>query len=195
MQVWCIDGSAKTPLPNEDIGKFYSGDCYIVLYTYHSGDRKEDYFLCCWIGTDSVEVTTFFRIRFGIIFLVAWLLLNKCLCNTCLIWTFFSVDKCHSCTIYNKCCVCLNKCEVIWISAPLSKCHPLSLRKIISKKKKERERERNVSLNSFSSHCNDLLEMSFESYRCWQHIFCFVIFIFSVFFPGSHFSLIFGFLF
>ncbi|KAJ0099227.1 hypothetical protein Patl1_20502 [Pistacia atlantica] len=55
MEVWCINGSAKTPLPKEDIGKFYSGDCYIVLYTYHSGDRKEDYFLCCWIGTDSIE--------------------------------------------------------------------------------------------------------------------------------------------
>ncbi|XVE61123.1 hypothetical protein DITRI_Ditri06bG0014400 [Diplodiscus trichospermus] len=55
MEVWCIDGSAKTLLPKEDIGKFYSGDCYIVLYTYHSGDRKEDYFLCCWIGKDSIE--------------------------------------------------------------------------------------------------------------------------------------------
>ncbi|KAG8497016.1 hypothetical protein CXB51_008240 [Gossypium anomalum] len=55
MEVWCINGSAKTPLPKEDIGKFYSGDCYIVLYTYHSGDRKEDYFLCCWIGKYSIE--------------------------------------------------------------------------------------------------------------------------------------------
>ncbi|KAM6568344.1 hypothetical protein CsatB_016329 [Cannabis sativa] len=55
MEVWRINGSAKTPLPKEDIGKFYRGDCYIVLYTYHSGDRKEDYFLCCWFGKDSVE--------------------------------------------------------------------------------------------------------------------------------------------
>ncbi|KAK2653157.1 hypothetical protein Ddye_013013 [Dipteronia dyeriana] len=55
LEVWCINGSAKTPLPKEDIGKFYGGDCYIVLYTYHSGDRKEDYFLCCWIGKDSIE--------------------------------------------------------------------------------------------------------------------------------------------
>ncbi|KAG4211595.1 hypothetical protein ERO13_A02G107500v2 [Gossypium hirsutum] len=54
-EVWFINGSAKTPLPKEDIGKFYSGDCYIVLYTYHSGDRKEDYFLCCWIGKYSIE--------------------------------------------------------------------------------------------------------------------------------------------
>lgn len=54
--MWRINGSAKTPLPKEDVGKFFSGDCYIVLYTYHSGDRKEDYFLCCWIGKDSIEV-------------------------------------------------------------------------------------------------------------------------------------------
>lgn len=55
-QVWCINGSAKTPVPKEDIGKFYSGDCYAVLYTYHSHDKKEDYYLCCWIGKDSIEV-------------------------------------------------------------------------------------------------------------------------------------------
>ncbi|KAK4580597.1 hypothetical protein RGQ29_024294 [Quercus rubra] len=55
MEVWRINGSAKTPLPKEDVGKFYSGDCYIVLYTYHSGDRKEDYLLCCWFGKDSIE--------------------------------------------------------------------------------------------------------------------------------------------
>ncbi|KAE9446005.1 hypothetical protein C3L33_22096, partial [Rhododendron williamsianum] len=55
IEVWRIDGSAKTPVPLEDIGKFYSGDCYIVLYTYHSGDKKEDFYLCCWIGKDSIE--------------------------------------------------------------------------------------------------------------------------------------------
>nr|XP_011468035.1 PREDICTED: villin-3-like [Fragaria vesca subsp. vesca] len=55
MEVWCINGSAKTQVPKEDIGKFFSGDCYIILYTYHSGDRKDDYFLCCWFGKDSIE--------------------------------------------------------------------------------------------------------------------------------------------
>ncbi|XP_058723957.1 villin-3-like [Vicia villosa] len=55
MEVWRINESAKTSLPKEDIGKFHSGDCYIVLYTYHSGERKEDYFLCCWFGKDSIE--------------------------------------------------------------------------------------------------------------------------------------------
>ncbi|CAJ1967591.1 unnamed protein product [Sphenostylis stenocarpa] len=55
IEVWLINGNAKTALPKEDIGKFYSGDCYIVLYTYHAGERKEDYFLCCWFGKDSTE--------------------------------------------------------------------------------------------------------------------------------------------
>ncbi|XP_059646291.1 villin-3 isoform X1 [Cornus florida] len=55
IEVWRINGSAKTPVLKDDIGKFYSGDCYIVLYTYHSGDKKEDYYLCYWIGKDSIE--------------------------------------------------------------------------------------------------------------------------------------------
>ncbi|KAJ8622707.1 hypothetical protein MRB53_031236 [Persea americana] len=55
IEVWRINGSSKTLVPKEDVGKFYSGDCYIVLYTYHSGDKKEDYYLCCWMGKDSVQ--------------------------------------------------------------------------------------------------------------------------------------------
>ncbi|KAJ1695673.1 hypothetical protein LUZ63_012371 [Rhynchospora breviuscula] len=54
LEVWRINGSAKTPVPKEEIGKFYSGDCYIMLYTYHSNDKKEEYFLACWIGKDSI---------------------------------------------------------------------------------------------------------------------------------------------
>lgn len=57
IEVWRINGNAKTIVPKEDIGKFYSGDCYIVLHTYHSNEKKEDYYLCCWIGKDSIEVT------------------------------------------------------------------------------------------------------------------------------------------
>lgn len=54
IEVWRINGSAKTPIPKQEIGKFYGGDCYIVLYTYNSGDRKEEYFLTCWIGKESI---------------------------------------------------------------------------------------------------------------------------------------------
>nr|KAJ0211705.1 hypothetical protein LSAT_V11C400181520 [Lactuca sativa] len=52
---WRIDGEEKTELPKEDIGKFYSGDCYICLYSYHSDEKKEDHYLCCWIGKDSIQ--------------------------------------------------------------------------------------------------------------------------------------------
>ncbi|XP_057500774.1 villin-2-like isoform X2 [Actinidia eriantha] len=55
IEVWLINGSSKMLVPKEDTGRFYSGDCYIILYTYHSGDKKEDYYLCCWIGKDSIE--------------------------------------------------------------------------------------------------------------------------------------------
>ncbi|KAI3705699.1 hypothetical protein L1987_75940 [Smallanthus sonchifolius] len=46
IEVWQINCSAKTPVPKEDIGKFYGEDCYIVLYTY----------MCYWIGKDSIKV-------------------------------------------------------------------------------------------------------------------------------------------
>ncbi|XP_060177339.1 villin-2-like [Lycium barbarum] len=55
IEVWRINGNTKTPVSGGDIGKFHSGDCYIVLYTYHPNDKKEDYYLCWWIGKDSVE--------------------------------------------------------------------------------------------------------------------------------------------
>ncbi|KGN53839.1 villin-2 [Cucumis sativus] len=55
LEVWCINEDTKTPVPSEDVGKFYSGDCYIILYAYHSGERKEDYILYTWYGKDSIE--------------------------------------------------------------------------------------------------------------------------------------------
>ncbi|PWA99200.1 villin headpiece, Villin/Gelsolin, ADF-H/Gelsolin-like domain protein [Artemisia annua] len=55
IEVWRVDGEDKTEVPTEDIGKFYSGDCYICLYSYHSNEKREDHYLCCWIGKDSIE--------------------------------------------------------------------------------------------------------------------------------------------
>ncbi|BBM99886.1 hypothetical protein MPTK1_1g24640 [Marchantia polymorpha subsp. ruderalis] len=49
LEVWRVDGTAKTVIPPEDHGKFFDAHCYIVLYTYH-GDRKEDFLLCTWLG-------------------------------------------------------------------------------------------------------------------------------------------------
>ncbi|KAI3507594.1 hypothetical protein L1887_22582 [Cichorium endivia] len=54
-EMWRIDGEEKTPLPKEDIGKFYCGDCYVCLYSYHSNEKKEDHCLCCWFGKDRSE--------------------------------------------------------------------------------------------------------------------------------------------
>ncbi|XP_078436450.1 villin-2-like isoform X2 [Wolffia australiana] len=55
LQVWRINCKAKTAIPAENYGKIFGGDCYIVLYSYHSGERKEDYFLACWIGYESTQ--------------------------------------------------------------------------------------------------------------------------------------------
>jgi hypothetical protein len=62
-QVWCVDGNAKTAVVKEDIGKFYSGDCYIILYTYHSGDKREEYYLSYWIGKNSLAVIILCMLR------------------------------------------------------------------------------------------------------------------------------------
>ncbi|AQL06532.1 Villin-2 [Zea mays] len=55
LEVWCINDSVKIALPKEELGKFYSGDCYVVLYTYHSVDKKEEFYLTYWIGKNSVQ--------------------------------------------------------------------------------------------------------------------------------------------
>lgn len=62
-QVWYINGSAKTALPKEELGKFYCGDCYVVLYTYHSGDKKEEFYLTYWIGKHSFQVISFLHMQ------------------------------------------------------------------------------------------------------------------------------------
>ncbi|KAI5075352.1 hypothetical protein GOP47_0009925 [Adiantum capillus-veneris] len=54
LEMWRINGTAKTAVASHDVGKFFSGDCYLVLYTY-PGDRKDEYFLCHWIGKQSTE--------------------------------------------------------------------------------------------------------------------------------------------
>ncbi|WOH06883.1 hypothetical protein DCAR_0626312 [Daucus carota subsp. sativus] len=54
LQVWHVDGDAKTPLSDSNISKFYSGDCYIFQYTY-PGDSGEEYIIGTWFGNQSVE--------------------------------------------------------------------------------------------------------------------------------------------
>ncbi|KAJ3676277.1 hypothetical protein LUZ60_003689 [Juncus effusus] len=56
LEVWCINGREKILISKEEIGKFYSGDCYIVLYKYQSSNKnEEEYFLASWIGKHSIQ--------------------------------------------------------------------------------------------------------------------------------------------
>ncbi|KAE8682113.1 Glycine--tRNA ligase 2 [Hibiscus syriacus] len=48
IEVCCINDGAKTLWKTKYTDKFYSGDCYVVLYSYHSGEGKEDYFMNLW---------------------------------------------------------------------------------------------------------------------------------------------------
>eukprot|EP00252_Welwitschia_mirabilis_P024171 TRINITY_DN7065_c0_g1_i1.p1 TRINITY_DN7065_c0_g1~~TRINITY_DN7065_c0_g1_i1.p1 ORF type:complete len:1024 (+),score=247.76 TRINITY_DN7065_c0_g1_i1:394-3465(+) len=54
LQVWRVNGNNKVLVPSNEQCKFYSGDCYIIQYTY-PGDEKEECLLCTWIGSKSVE--------------------------------------------------------------------------------------------------------------------------------------------
>ncbi|KAF3336881.1 villin-2-like isoform X1 [Carex littledalei] len=56
LEVWHINNSSKISVSKEEMGKFYSGDCYIVLYKYQSIFKKEENFLACWIGKNSAQV-------------------------------------------------------------------------------------------------------------------------------------------
>eukprot|EP01018_Ginkgo_biloba_P014879 Gb_25295 [translate_table: standard] len=53
LQVWRVNGNGKTPVAASEQCKFYSGDCYVVQYTY-PGDEKEEYLLCTWLGKQSI---------------------------------------------------------------------------------------------------------------------------------------------
>ncbi|KAL8136385.1 hypothetical protein V2J09_002386 [Rumex salicifolius] len=54
LQVWRVNGNEKTLLSASDQSKFYSGDCYIFLYTY-PGEDKEEYLVGTWFGKQSIE--------------------------------------------------------------------------------------------------------------------------------------------
>ncbi|XP_077238381.1 villin-4-like [Tasmannia lanceolata] len=54
LQVWRVDGQKKTTLPSSEQSKFYSGDCFILQYTY-PGEDTEEYLVSTWFGKQSVE--------------------------------------------------------------------------------------------------------------------------------------------
>ncbi|CAI5996729.1 unnamed protein product, partial [Closterium sp. NIES-64] len=54
MKVWRVNGSNKTLVAAEDMGRFHSGDCYVVQYTF-TRDRKFEYVVFLWVGRDSTQ--------------------------------------------------------------------------------------------------------------------------------------------
>ena len=40
-EIFRVDHFDLVQVPDEDHGKFYSGDCYVVLYAYNSGGRDQ----------------------------------------------------------------------------------------------------------------------------------------------------------
>jgi hypothetical protein len=45
-------------VPEEDYGKFYSGDCYIVLYAYNNGG-KDCYLLYYWLVINNPQICNY----------------------------------------------------------------------------------------------------------------------------------------
>ncbi|KAJ6345291.1 hypothetical protein OIU78_008044 [Salix suchowensis] len=53
LKVWRINGEHLTLIPDPEQTKLFSGDCYIVQYTYPGSGRDEHLFYA-WLGRDSV---------------------------------------------------------------------------------------------------------------------------------------------
>jgi advillin len=54
LQVWVIKDFKKEPVDQANYGEFYSGDSYILLYTYMKG-RSEEYIIYYWLGNNSTN--------------------------------------------------------------------------------------------------------------------------------------------
>ena len=47
-EVYRVDHFDLVQVPEEEYGKFQSGDCYVVLYAYNDG-RKDNYIIYYWL--------------------------------------------------------------------------------------------------------------------------------------------------
>eukprot|EP00850_Spirogloea_muscicola_P017023 SM000142S00537 [mRNA] locus=s142:328185:335262:+ [translate_table: standard] len=56
LEVWLIEGSSLVLLDQDDHGKFYSGDCYTVRYSYQR-DRREEFLVFVWFGGQSDQAS------------------------------------------------------------------------------------------------------------------------------------------
>lgn len=55
-QVWWVDGDKVSHVPAPEQRKLFSGDCYILQYTYLGNERDENLFYA-WLGGGSVMVS------------------------------------------------------------------------------------------------------------------------------------------
>ncbi|XP_050509264.1 advillin isoform X1 [Diabrotica virgifera virgifera] len=54
LTIWRINQSRIVEIPKERHGNFFSGDCYIILYTYQTAvDQK--HLLYCWLGSHATQ--------------------------------------------------------------------------------------------------------------------------------------------
>ena len=47
-EIYRVDNFDLVEIPEEDYGKFYSGDCYVVLYAYTVNNR-DNYIIYYWL--------------------------------------------------------------------------------------------------------------------------------------------------
>ena len=53
LTVWRIENFERAPVPKEQYGQLYSGDSYVILYTYKDGSNRPAAFIYFWQGRDS----------------------------------------------------------------------------------------------------------------------------------------------
>jgi hypothetical protein len=55
LEIWRVENFELAPWPKEKYGEFYSGDSFVMLYTYLV-NSKENYIIYFWQGLDSSQV-------------------------------------------------------------------------------------------------------------------------------------------
>lgn len=53
-EIWRVEDFDLKPVPPADYGKFFSGDCYVVLYTYEARGREHQ-IIYYWLGAHSAQ--------------------------------------------------------------------------------------------------------------------------------------------
>ena len=63
-EVYRVDNFDLLQVPEEDYGKFYSGDCYVILYAYNDG-RKDNYIIYYWLVRSYIwgHFSSFLKLR------------------------------------------------------------------------------------------------------------------------------------